>query len=59
MNCVQCNAKLSFDEEYHYRVVKGCPVYPELCFKCLYGESPGEDDSIDDEWWGNVWPDQE
>lgn len=60
MRCVRCDAKLSFDEEYHYKVVDGTPVYPELCFRCLgVPERDDSDDYRDDEWWGNVWPDQE
>lgn len=43
MRCLKCNALLTEDEATHK--VKG--VYMDTCFTCLYGDSPGEDDSLD------------
>jgi hypothetical protein len=43
MRCVVCNTILTPNEEIH-KDASG--AYTDTCFTCLYGDSPGEDDSI-------------
>lgn len=44
MRCLECNTILT-DEEAVHKNRKG--EYTDMCFMCLYGDHPGEDDSID------------
>ena len=46
MRCLQCNTLLT-DEESVHKDKTG--AYTDTCFACLYGDNPGEDDSIWDE----------
>jgi hypothetical protein len=44
MRCQQCNALLTDEESVHKDKLG---QYTDTCFSCLYGDSPGEDDSLD------------
>ena len=46
MRCLQCNAILT-DEEAVHKDKHG--KYTDTCFACLYGDNPGEDDSLWDD----------
>ena len=51
MRCLQCN-KLLTDEESVHKDKHGANT--DTCFACMYGDSPGEDDSLEDDFYDDA-----